>query len=55
MWFGIILFGMANGFLLLPVVLSFIGPTESFNDPSHSDEEEGSTIEMAESNLVNES
>ena len=28
-WFGIILFGMANGFLLLPVILSFIGPTES--------------------------
>ena len=25
MWFSIILFGMANGFLLLPVVLSFIG------------------------------
>ena len=27
MWFGIILFAMSNGFLLLPVVLSFIGPT----------------------------
>lgn len=26
-WFGIILFGMMNGFLLLPVILSFIGPT----------------------------
>lgn len=26
MWFGIIMFGMANGFLLLPVILSFIGP-----------------------------
>ena len=25
MWFGIILFGMANGFLLLPVILSYIG------------------------------
>jgi hypothetical protein len=25
MWFGIILFGMANGFLLLPVILSFFG------------------------------
>jgi len=29
LWFGIILFGMANGFMLLPVVLSFIGPTKS--------------------------
>lgn len=26
MWFGIIVFGMANGFLLLPTILSFIGP-----------------------------
>ena len=26
MWFGIILFGMANGFLLLPVILSLVGP-----------------------------
>ena len=26
MWFGIIIFAMANGFFLLPVVLSFIGP-----------------------------
>ena len=29
MWFGIILFGMANGFLLLPVVLSYVGSTET--------------------------
>jgi len=27
MWFGIIVFGMANGFILLPIILSFIGPT----------------------------
>jgi len=26
LWFGIIVFGMANGFLLLPVILSYIGP-----------------------------
>lgn len=26
MWFIIIVFGMANGFLLLPVILSFVGP-----------------------------
>ena len=28
MWFGIIIFGMSNGFFLLPVVLSFIGPVQ---------------------------
>lgn len=26
MWFGIIVFGVANGFILLPVLLSLIGP-----------------------------
>lgn len=26
LWFGIIVFGMANGFLLLPVILSLVGP-----------------------------
>lgn len=29
MWFAIILFGMANGFLLLPVVLSFVGTIDT--------------------------
>lgn len=28
MWFGIIIFGVANGFILLPVLLSFIGPAQ---------------------------
>jgi hypothetical protein len=27
-WFGIIIFGMGNGFILLPVMLSFVGPTD---------------------------
>jgi len=27
MWFGIIVFGMANGFILLPIILSIVGPT----------------------------
>ena len=27
LWFSIILFGMGNGFMLLPVILSYIGPT----------------------------
>ena len=26
MWFGIVIFGMANGFILLPTILSLIGP-----------------------------
>lgn len=26
MWFGIVVFGMANGFVLLPVILSLVGP-----------------------------
>lgn len=33
LWFGIILFGMANGFLLLPVILSIIGPTRTVTNP----------------------
>ena len=28
MWMGIIIFGMANGFFLLPVTLSYIGPVD---------------------------
>ena len=40
LWFGIILFGMANGFLLLPVILSFIGPTETAIDPTLFKEED---------------
>lgn len=34
LWFGIIVFGMANGFLLLPVILSFAGP---LNEPAEED------------------
>lgn len=45
LWFGIIVFGMANGFLLLPVMLSLWGPTEGFSDEGtnqaiHEEEEE---------------
>ena len=29
LWIGIIVFGMANGFLFLPVILSIIGPVDS--------------------------
>ena len=31
LWVGIIVFGMANGFLLLPVILSIIGPVENIH------------------------
>ena len=31
MWMGIIVFGMANGFLLLPVLLSLFGPINKLN------------------------
>ena len=40
MWFSIILFGMANGFLLLPVVLSFVGSVETVMDHSQIHEQE---------------
>ena len=34
LWFGIIVFGMSNGFILLPVLLSFCGPiNESAQKP----------------------
>ena len=39
LWFGIIIFGMANGFFLLPVILSFVGPTQTVIDPSLFEEE----------------
>ena len=43
MWFGIILFGMANGFLLLPIALSFIGSTNTVTDhTAHQESDEDS-------------
>ena len=39
LWFGIIIFGMANGFFFLPVVLSFVGPTETGVDPAMFEDE----------------
>ena len=38
MWFGIIIFAMSNGFLLLPVVLSYIGPVQSKKKRKKKDE-----------------
>ena len=37
LWFGIIFFGMSNGFLFLPVLLSLIGPTETPVNPADAD------------------
>jgi len=37
MWFGIIVFGVANGFILLPVLLSLFGPLNSVSHAEFSD------------------
>ena len=47
MWFGILLFGIMNGFLLLPVILSYIGTTETYTDHSHHEEESGDNSERS--------
>ena len=47
LWFGIILFGMSNGFLFLPVILSLAGPTHTAEDPEMSDAD---TIDSDNSN-----
>ena len=39
LWTGILLFGMSNGFFLLPVMLSYIGPVETMVDPTLFDDE----------------
>lgn len=48
LWFGIILFGMGNGFMLLPVILSFIGQVENVTDPSLEMDDEDSLEAEAE-------
>lgn len=44
MWFGIIFFGVANGFILLPVLLSLCGP---LNKVDHNDLE-AEEVELSE-------
>ena len=39
LWFGIIIFGLANGFILLPVLLSFCGPTVKVIEDENSESE----------------
>lgn len=48
MWFGIIIFGVANGFILLPVMLSLFGP---LNKVTHIEieEKDKNTIESKNS------
>ena len=36
LWVGIIVFGMSNGFVLLPVLLSYVGPIQQIDDSSKS-------------------
>ena len=36
LWFGIILFGMMNGFILLPVILTFVGPIYTITEEDNS-------------------
>ena len=61
LWTGILLFGMANGFFLLPVLLSYIGPIETMVDPNVYEEEGSKAINYdtkensAVLNLTNES
>ena len=57
LWFGIILFGMSNGFLFLPVVLSMVGPTNTaeLDDEESSDKEEATTKPKQDKEIVNDS
>lgn len=49
MWVGIIVFASSNGFLLLPVVLSYIGPVkEHKSSKPDATEESGKEVEMKE-------
>ena len=32
LWLGIVLVGMANAFILIPIILSFIGPTPNYEE-----------------------
>lgn len=52
MWFGIIIFGVANGFILLPVLLSFIGPLKD-NEYTAISYDENIEMEKNNENTVN--
>lgn len=51
MWFGIIIFGVGNGFILLPVILSLFGPLNNIhsiqeNQVSDSDIEKKTNLQI---------
>ena len=51
LWFGIVFFGMTNGFLFLPVMLSFIGPIETPTNPA----DHVQAIELPDADTVSQS
>ena len=46
LWFGIIIFGMASGFILMPVLLSLVGPLNT--DVPHEEESGRVSPEMSQ-------
>ena len=38
-WIGIVVFGIGNGFLLLPIILSEIGPLVNYDDEAEKTDE----------------
>jgi hypothetical protein len=46
MWFGIIIFGVSNGFILLPVVLSLFGPLNVVHSTQRENQVSDSELEM---------
>ena len=54
-WIGIIVFGMANGFLLLPVMLTLRGPTKTASNPIAGREEERKKVAPMNTSINNDS
>jgi len=52
LWFGIIVFGMANGFILLPIILSLCGPLNDPETESTVTPDTKKDIELAEGKAV---
>ena len=50
-WFCIIVFGMANGFFLMPVILSYIGPLTDYHETNEEIANKGKDMKAIE-NLV---